>query len=453
MHLKNINKEKREVMCNKVKQRIRQEHPLLVKFYPVIEDEKSKCMYIPIEHFTYGNLSEFLTKLAKINKTHISEIIIIKFLYQLLMLLKSLKISDYITLKNLYFDEDFNVKFLNFSPFVTLTKFEVKMCDVGNIIVKLCTLSTTKKCNESTINKEYYSMEFIDLIESMLKDNTDVYNNIEQVFTHPTILLNTFKLHCGVKMSCLEILDYRTKLEILRKKEAAIKIKEYKIAKKEQALNAREKKISICEKTVRDKMTQAELYLRRCKEVRTSSQPKYENAESTFSAEYEALDCSNIIETSKKLDIDKLGKSPFIRTFSERKVKFKGHSPLKEMNFHRAKSVRKPKMKLSPSAKEPIMHKEKLILKSAINESDLFKDISNTETSLLKPTARNEDKKRRSVLFGPKSLVQNENTQNMDCRPIAWTEENKKQAFDLLRIMNSNFDHHIWNKDIKHTYL
>lgn len=437
--LKNLSKDKKEHMCKKIRKRIQQKHVLLVTFHPAIEEDKLKLVYVPMEYFPHGNFLDFIKILAMSKTTHINEEIIIKILFQLLMLVKSIELNDYIKLENIYFDENFNIKLLNFSHCSTATNSDVKMSDIGILMMQLCTLTVDKLCNKYTVNKEYYSDDFIDLTEVMLKDNKHVTCNIDKVIGHPVILLNTFKLHCGIELhDCFEILDYRKKVEQLRRKESALKMRENEIKRKECGLNVREKKLIMNEKTIKDKLTQAELYLRRCKDKKIPHPNKYENVDMSLAVEYEEIEDIDNIETSKKLDFSKLKQQPIARTLSERKVKFKGHSPLKKTSFHKSKTNKKPKEKEKLQLPEQSSEMSSTLKKRTI-ENNQLKEISNVDKTKI-------DAKCVTV-------TGENNIPNLQCRPIAWTEQNKKQAFELLRIMNSTSDENFWNSDVRHTFL
>ncbi|KAK9891512.1 hypothetical protein WA026_014748 [Henosepilachna vigintioctopunctata] len=344
-----------------------------------------------MEYFPSGNIVDFIKKLKNSNIKHINEEIIVKILFQLLILLKSIDIYNYMTSKTIYFDEHFNVKLLNFSILHNLKKFDIKMCDIGSILIQLCTLNTSKLRDEYIVNNNYYSTQFIDLIEVMLNDTNNIKINADKLLCHPVFLMNTFKLDCGMSVNgCIEILDYRRKLENLRKKEAILKAKEKKLEDVEHALISREKKINLYEKEIKSKLVQAELYLRRCK----NSKSLVDKYDIDNSAEYEEIECSDIVETSKKINVDKLEKSCFTRTFSERRVKFKGHSPLKEMDFHRGKSIRKSKL-----FKDQYTESNKFI--SGEIGSEKLRDISNTH----KPACiTKEGYKKKPSLFNEKKF-------------------------------------------------
>ncbi|XP_044765441.1 uncharacterized protein LOC123321760 [Coccinella septempunctata] len=442
---KSISKDRKELLCKKIRKRIQQNHVLLVKFYPAIEEDKLKLVYVPMEYFPHGSLSDFLKVLAKSETSHIPEEMIVKILFQLLILVKSIELNDYIRLKNIYFDEDFNLKYLNFSQYTTQSKFDVKMCDIGIIIMQLCTLTEDKLCNKFIVNKEYYSEEFIDLIEIMLKDNKPAASNIDKIIAHPVILLNTFKMACGVKLNdCFALLDYRLKLEQLRKKEIALKLRENEIDRKEYSLSRKEKKLTMYEKALKEKSTQSQLYLKRCKENKSTHLNKYENLDTSLTVEYDEIEDTDIIQTSEKLDVAKLKHQPIAKTLSERKIKFKGHSPLKKISYNKTKLHKKPKDKEKPS----MFSTDKThTLNTEIN---LFKDIYNTDKI---KNENCEDNRKSAVYVADLATVQNERILDMECRPIAWTEQNKKQAFELLRIMNSTSDKQFWSGEVRHTFL
>lgn len=433
---KTMSKEKKDYLCKKIRKRIQQVHVSLVKFYPAIEEDKLKLVYVPMDYFPHGNLLDFINVLTRSETTHIPEDIIVKILFQLSILIKSIDLEDYISLDHIYFDDDFNVKFLNFSHSCAIIKFNVKMSDLGVLMMQLCMLNGDKLCNKFTVKKEHYSEELINLIEMMMKDNNLARSNIDNIITHPVILIKTFKLKCGINLKdCFELLEYRKKLEQLRKKEYALKLREDKIERKEYKLNAREKKIDMNEKAVRDKLTQAELYLKRCRENRNTQLNKYENVDNSLTVEYEEIEYEDNIETSKKLDVSKLKLQPIARSLSERKIKFKGHSPLKQINFNKPKVYKKHKENQCKDFTETkyALKNEKFSENSHRIKNDIIED------------------HRKSTFI--KSSVDGLQNEFLDCRPIAWTKENKKQAFELLRIMNSNTDKRIHNNDVRHTFL
>lgn len=197
-----------------------------------------------------------------------------------------------------------------------------------------------------------------------------------------------------------------------------LKIREQTLYEKELQLQNREKQIAVREKLANDKITQAENCLKKYKEKRSTAikETSSKDFDSTFYSEACEKD-SIILPTSTKMMETKVKKpAAFSRSTSERKIRFKGHSPLKDIHNKTNKSLRKSSKSLKHN----------------------------------KPKSVKEDEGCK-ILFTDENQYENTVVDRKECRPISWTEENKKFAFDLLRMMNES---QIKPKHgVKHTFL
>ncbi|KAJ8983272.1 hypothetical protein NQ317_007172 [Molorchus minor] len=368
-----------ELLTEKLNKRKEINHPNLLKFYDYIENKESNALYIVTEYCENGCLRNIIDSCLA-NNTSMSEELLCRILYQIAFTIKTT--DNYVgklAAKEIFIDKDFNVKLYNFKIDSRNGSFkEPKMSYLGLVLYEACLLKPFVKTSyENEIIKDIYTI----------------------------------------------------KLEKLRKKEAAIQFREQELNEKERKLAIREKKISIMERTIAEKWQQAELYLNRCRESKSASsgstksnsesqheKKSYENLDST----YVSCGDSILLPTSTKLNVNKIVKpASFTRTLSERRIRFKGHSPLKEMDLNKRKSFRQSRSKFGTHSKL---------------SSDWLTCSEDTDKSSREGSTTNISNKSRQ-LFKKQSLYEND-VNNVQCKPIVWTEESKKYAFELLKIMN-----------------
>ncbi|CAG9855833.1 unnamed protein product [Phyllotreta striolata] len=388
-------------------------HPNLLEFHEVIK-EKS-CMYLLVKYCKQGSLKDLMCKITNENK-RFSEEFLCKIIYQIAFTIKTINLLSNISIKDIYFDDDYNVKFFNFSMDPNEKKLKSpKISSLGGIIYEACMLT---KFNKKTFEKDLktcdiYKKDFLTFIQTMLKDNRYLKKNIDKIMCNATVL---YKITQWNKHKCfLQINNdkhseytentYAQQLENLKEKEILLQKKEALLKEKERKLTIKEKQLDELEKQFRDT-------LKRPKNCLCSDKIPKENLDSTYAD-------SLIVPTSKKLNVKEIVKPPtFSRTLSEKRIRFKGHSPLKDFNynFNSRRSLKCAKYRKAIQQNSDEEYKN--------NPYKLGKQLFVTCEKDMKVTSE-------------------------DVKPLRWTEENKKYAFELLRLMNKENK----SSEIKHTDL
>ncbi|KAF5282869.1 hypothetical protein FQR65_LT14193 [Abscondita terminalis] len=389
---------KLQAVVENIQQQKNNLHPRLLQVHDYIVKEDIGVIYVIAEYLPNGNLNTIIQRCLNKNQ-YLHEPFLWKVLYQIAHTLKIFP-TIYLDLSNIFIDSEFNVKILD-------DKEKETESNIGEIMHQLCTLTLHR--NDAQIGN-YYTPEFNKIIKFIRSSVHSTKEVVEVILCHPTILHNSNHIpHIYMQNTETTAVSenisnhetentFRTRLKNLRNHERALRILEDNLCFKEHELKKREKKLAIMERTVKDKLLHAEVYLKRCKENKSSiksSTKKYDDLDSTL--------CESLIEvTCKKINPNNVKRpSNFTRSLSQRRVQFKGHSPLKEKFGKDVYDV--------PS-------KKKLELPS-----------SNKNKSL---SEQNIDKGLQ------------------DCRPISWCEGTKQQAFELLRVINNKE-----NPAVKHTYL
>ncbi|XP_054289530.1 serine/threonine-protein kinase Nek2-like isoform X1 [Macrosteles quadrilineatus] len=209
-----------------------------------------------------------------------------------------------------------------------------------------------------------YSQDLQKIIELMLSVDHQFRPTIEMILHHPTVVLHvskkssfkfgnkrdSFKAECdkatlalvSEKIKTLSLIDrepeevsedtfhekWMIRLEALRQREANLRKREDKLADKERLLLKKEKNLLHLERLSREKLIRAEVYLRQCKEnkssqVTTISKPhKYkmiEELDTSFSAD---PGDTSVLPTSTKLNPSFVPPpTNFVRSASERRCK------------------------------------------------------------------------------------------------------------------------------------
>lgn len=201
----------------------------------------------------------------------------------------------------------------------------------------------------------------------MLSVNHDYRPTVEMILHHPTVVLHipyrtiaqqgkheskkctdkTKHTACKLdfkevteKINALKLLErephdvsedtfqekWLTKLEALRQKEANLRMKEEGLCYKERQLLKKEKQLSLMERSVKEKMSRAEVYLRQCKSTLTSVSVKstrLSTLDEDFDTSYSAdPGDTSVLPTSAKLHTEFLQPlNRFNRTGSLRTTK------------------------------------------------------------------------------------------------------------------------------------
>lgn len=401
-------------------------HQNTVQVYSHIIDDAKKTLYIIMKHYTYGNLKNIIELCKKRNES-LSEGFLWRLLYNIVCVLKLKNCHGLINLENIFVDVDYNAKVY----YLDITTSSTSKCllSVGTVLYQLCTLQLQPQKIKSPLQiPSHYSENLLNIITLLLKDSKKL--NFDHILCHPTVLLNstnhdeifmkirsadTSECHCNF-----------TKLENLKNREIALKYLEKKLTEKELILNKRERMLTIMENEIKEKMCQAELHLEKAKQTRhlnsgTHKKLNYDNLDSTLSAA--ECDETIVLPTSAKINLDNIKPHKFARSLSERRIRFKGHSPLKNT------------CNINTECKS--------------RTSQVTECIGSVKTR--KKCAISKLIKRKSKLF--EAEVDKENDQMQpSCRPISWSEEAKRQAFDMLRVMNAA-EMGRMVPEIKHTHL
>ncbi|KAJ8910007.1 hypothetical protein NQ315_006011 [Exocentrus adspersus] len=460
----------KELLLNQIKNRSDTYHPNIIQFYNYIDQEQDKILYVIMEYCENSSLRNLIDSCTA-NKNSFAEELVCKILYQIALTIKTTTDNsiEKFSLKNIFIDKDFNVKLLNFKfSEQSETIKEVKMCQLGLLLYEMCTFQVFNKyCYEDALryaeNNNTFSQSMLSLIRYLIKDKTELRKNINKVLCHPTVLLKAAqwtKEKSFVTATNEKILipknthneDKNTvdieKLEELRIKETSLQIRELQLNEWEYKLIMKEKKIAAMERTLKDKLEQIQLHLKhkeptsvRNKSTKSTNSSRLEKKQSYEDLDSTYVSCNDsiLLPTSSKLNVNKIIKpAPFTRTLSERRIRFKGHSPLKDIDFNRRRSIKQPKPQ-----KGILLNKNAEWLTCSEDT-----DKSSTEGSF-KGTLSKAKK-----LFSGKNTYENGHLTNCDvqCTPIAWTEESKKYAFELLRVMNGDKENQQCN-EVKHTHL
>lgn len=377
--LEKMTEKSRKALMKKINSRVNLVNPLLVQFFTPIQHRET--VFLRREHCPLGSLDQFTKNLQK----PLHETFLFRILYQTAFALNTIKRPlGPLDRKTVFLDKNYQVKLYNFS---TELQGDVKLSHLGSLIFQLATGKDFEKSEfEADLRSAPYSETLKSLLASMIKDPSHVKKHINKILSHPPVLLQAsqWNIHrCFLEQG-----------NSLEQREAALQIKEQRLQKQERLLEQRELKLQRKEQTLKDKLLQADAYLKRCaKNQKHEEEPSY-------------ISCGDsdpdVFPTSFKLHMEKIAKPPgFSRTLSERRIRFKT-SPLKDRNLVR-KSLRQPKM---------IEQQPKHSLQTTQN--------------------------RRTCLFLPNC----ENPQG------AWTQEAKKHAFEMLRLLNSG-----GKENVRHTML
>lgn len=429
-------------------------HPHLLRFYDIFKDSPEK-FYIVTEYCENGSLDDLIGNALKKN-LYFSEEFLSRILYQIAFTLKTIDcFAGKLLPKEIFFDDKFNVKLSNFS-YGCNKMMELRMQDLGRTVLQACTRKLNDHDNldcELTNFRKLYSHSIVTTIMHMINDNGDLKANVNNVLCHPTILLKSSNwskeksfLRVDLtleKYNKAENEKYGTtflnKMEKLRSKEIALQKREQKLDEREHKLLIRERKIATQERIIKQKMHRAELYSAKseisksiligaCRSECDENIPK--NLDST----YVSCGDSVILPTSKKLDVKEIVKPPsFTRTLSERRIRFKGHSPLKDMDFN--KKIVKP----------PKPYRESVDSSEWLTCSEEYDKLAGSAEG----NCKSKKGKNLFQMLKQSSVGSNINT-DINCKTNIWTEENKKQAFELLRLMNGKEN---MSDNVKHTYL
>ncbi|XP_050315956.1 serine/threonine-protein kinase Nek2-like [Anthonomus grandis grandis] len=433
--LSDLSDTEQKALIKKIKIRTGLRHPNVLAFYHHLQHEN--VLYIKQEYCENGTLTDFILKECIEKERQLHETFICKLLYQIVFALKTVEcFMGQLNLDTLMLDKDYNIKLYNFFNIETgqnQKQKEIKMSQLGATVFQLSTLKQFDKSSfEKVLQKQDYSEAFKGLLVALLKDSSEIKKHINKVLCHPTVLLQSSqwcKDRCFIEKTITktdtlsEHSEYADKLEKLRRREAALQVKEQLLKEQERKLAHKEKKLQVMERAIKEKMQQAELYLKRSRESKSvssgaSSKMSYEDIEDP---NYVTCD-SVILPTSAKLQVEKIAKPHnFTRTLSEKRIRFKT-SPLKDHNFTRNKV----------NFRKSLRH-SKILEQNVVNIENI------------------PPEDRRKSLFNEAGYENDVVSKPCGIKSLGWTEETKKYAFDMLRIMNS--DENIDGSGVRHTSL
>lgn len=482
------------------------QHPHIVRYYNHIIHQTSSTLYIIMEYCSGGDLSKVI-KSCKQNTQQLNEVFIWRILYQISLALhvchsqcSRVVVHRDIKPENVFLDSDNNVKLGDFglakmlgdkdyigetivgtpyfmSPELLQYKKYNKKTDiwsVGCLIYKLCALKPPfnalnirglySKIKEGKYERipNIYSDELQNIIDFMLNLNAEIRPPIDVICRHPSVIFQSSKkitsiykknnnvdkqLNTNLELKFNENLQQR--LENVRNRESGLKIREEKLDERERILNKREKKIVLLERMANEKIARANLYLKISKENKLNSNKasfkinkSCEDLDTSFSAD---PGDSSILPTSGKIDEDNIVKPKgFVRSKSERRVHFNAQKIfqsssendvfVKEYNFFNDENIDP----VSTQTTQPIKPKKKGYFGRGVFKT-LNSKISQSSASIGSKSS--------------KSSTSSEVSGNPAMRPVSWTEENKKCAFSLLKIMNNENDAENIRSKITHTKM
>lgn len=447
-------KEQLNLILEKIEKRKCLKHPNLVQIYNHIICEDTKTLYIVTNCCKYGSLKDVIGRCVQESEL-LDEDFIWRAVYHMACILKLTGYKGNLNVENVFLDVNYTIKLYCFDTEIKrCVNFKEKIVtSLGLLLYQLCTLQSciSNKIDFNSSNFHYiYSQELKRLIV-LLCNNIDA--TLDSILCHPMVLLkltntpskNIFiKIPCDT-VKCESIENYQVCLKFLKSKEAALKLREQQLDVREQCLEKREKIITTMECTAREKIAQ---YLKKCSDMKMVRNGKRNSTcrskqlyfpDSNMSVDND----SSTIPTTVKLDMKYIVRpSNFARTMSERRIRFKGHSPLKDikninhfsMEPHTSKGTQLERNMNSNFENTTIVKHKRISLGPFLKKSrKLFgKEVAPHEASSEKES---------------KCIIQ-------ECRPVSWTEESKKNAFSLLRVMNSiECDKKVLDAQIKHTCL
>lgn len=384
----------------------------------------NKVLYLVTEYCEHGNLYNFIQKCVE-NHEYIEEDFLKAIVYELALMVKTCNIKTSLSVKNVFLDGNYNLKIMN----VLQDNGENQVYEICAILYQLAALrrSNFGDADKLSLNLEmpiFYSEPFKNMVQDFITKHLDC--SMETIIHHPLLCVINLKekqqfknkvIKCKseveLKMENEDNQKLETRLRNIHKKESHLKGLEEKLNMREREITKKERKVALMERMVKEKMRRADLYFKSAQNSKSSNKAlnkpaSYEKFDTSFSA-----DCgdSSILPTSAKMFSP--GKKTLTRSYSEKKIKFRGHSPLKDIHYNYNRH-----------------HK-------AASTSDIITKDKVKEKSL---------NKRFSKIFSREKPAENKEN-NIIVRPISWTEENKKQAFELLKTLDNK------NANVKHTFM
>lgn len=497
-----MSEEKKESLVSEVNVLSKLKHPNIVRYFNHIIHKKSSTLYIIMEYCSGGDLSKVINHCTKYSQ-YLDETFIWRVLYQIALALNvchskcaSTVLHRDIKPANVFLDADNNVKLGDFglakildekehftetvvgtplymSPELIRNKKYNKKSDIwalGCLIYEVSALvppfygnsfkNLSLNINEGKFNRipDIYSDDLQVMIDFLLSIESERRPSVDVVVRHPTVVSKSNKTITSIyrsnKIIAQDTLDtnletkfnenLQIRLESVRNREAALKLREEKLNEKERNLNKREKKVILLERLANEKVARANLYLKRSKETKTNAPIKYnvrlkqevEDLDTSFSAD---PGDNSILPTSTKIDEEQIVKPKgFVRSKSERRVHFNAQKVFQS------------------TAEEPVVFKE----------YNFFSDENIEPVVDVKPkkknyfgigvlkTLNNKISQSSSSLGSKSSSTTNSSdVAKSKTRPISWSEENKRCAFSLLKLMNNESDKENIHSKITHTKM
>lgn len=390
-------------------------HPNLLRVYGHISDEHSKQVYLVTEFCENGCLDKVIEECLE-HQWLLSESFLWRTFHQIA---SAIKAANFRHPSDILFDMHYNVKLC-----VSDASAAAGLSHFRDFLYRACALRPPETNGALKHLPTRYSTSLRDLIRFLFERKALTFvQAVDTVLHHPSCLVKREPLPKSAifvsagsdkseTVSSVSSESSDNRLEALRRREASVKAREQKLLEKEHELRKREKKVALLERMAREKLSRAELYLRRSRDPKAKI--KYEEIDTSFSA-----DCGDSLVPRKP---------SFVRSMSERRVHFKGHSPLKEHGASVGSG------RIVTQARDDSSGRGSASSNDHLPEGNI---------------------KRRFSLFQSRSKssvgVVEERSVAEQCRPISWTEESKRHAFDLLRIINAENKENVL--PVKHTYL
>ncbi|XP_028143706.1 uncharacterized protein LOC114337463 [Diabrotica virgifera virgifera] len=420
-----LNKQQCAIMEETIKVRSTLVHPHLLNFHELIRDVKSSLLYVLVQYCRHGSLRN-LVDVALRENSRICEEFLCRVIYQIALFIKTNHTLINLNIENIFFDEEYNVKLFNFN--VTTKSKITKSSVLGIMLFEICSLSKFRKNNFETELKNcinIYSKDFLAFVTNLIKDSCDLKKIIDKILCNSTLLSkathwhkNKLLIKIGDKNHHLQIAErnegsHSMHIERLWEKDLLLKRKEKELQEREYKLVSKEKEIYLLEKKLKEGL--------KC------NCNKDINDKPDLDSTYVSIGDSVIVCTTST-NTNNIKPVTFTKTVTEKRIKFKGHSPLKDIHFNR-RSAKFTKTCKAASNKS-MMNSEWVSCSTDTDKSSLTSQ---------KQLFRSYEKHSKDIPYsgGPK--------------PMQWTEENKRNAFELLRRLNSNQEN--IPPEVKHTNL
>ncbi|KAJ9575834.1 hypothetical protein L9F63_007292 [Diploptera punctata] len=187
-------------------------------------------------------------------------------------------------------------------------------------------IASAHNCDISSHTKEISNDKQMNDILSMKQSLNDLHISDENKHLFPTVRESSKNLS-NEKSRDL----WLNRIQILKQREASLRLKEFEIDERERALAKKEKQVALLDRLSKEKITRADIYLRQCREVRSVANSVKSIHQQRINTVEDDLDSTvsadpgdtSILPTSTKLKPASIQRpSSFVRSGSERRVHF-----------------------------------------------------------------------------------------------------------------------------------